>query len=259
MSTQEAVEHTAESLRKELGGYRPEFLVPGVWSTLETNCTQWAADISVGFYWAEVNKNLTQWRTEYKASTNANLLAEFDLPKFSAKPINSIIDKLLRQSKKKGTLEDLIPGQGPPIPIIGDIIRTRIKCPYIDGVEFLTTKLHDLSVKLRLEPVRERQGKIQGYYAQHINILHEVNYREGGHGQLTKIKCEIQIASSMASQMWEASHPLYEAVRSDVSSPESWQWKPDDPQFISNQLGHMIHLADGLLVQLRDSKKSRKA
>ena len=257
MSTPGIAKNTIADLHIELGKCRSEFQIPGFWMAFDGNSSQWAADISVGIFWREVRKRLTQWRSEYRSLTNSDLLANFELPDFVAKPSESIIDKLFRYYKKEA-LQNIIPAQGPPIPNIGDIVRTRIKCNYIDGVEFLATKLQTLSAELGLETQRERQGKIEGYFAQHINVSQEVIFREAGVGKLAQITCEIQIASSMASQMWQTSHPLYEAVRGDISQADIWQWKPDDPRFISNQLGHMIHLADGLLVQLRDSKKFKK-
>ena len=75
---------------------------------------------------------------------------------------------------------------------------------------------------------------------------------------MATINCEIQLASELATRVWDASHPLYEDARTRSASPEEWQWKPTDPHFIANQLGHMIHLADGLLVQLRDTQNPRK-
>lgn len=256
-NTQEPTKYTTDNLLIELGKLRPEFLTPGFWTTLDSNSSQWAADISVGFFWAEAKKRLQRWRSEYRSLTNADLLVGLELPSFVSKPSESISNKLLRKHKAH-KLQEAIPTQGPPVPIIGDIVRTRIKCQYIDGVEFLANKLQDLGEELGVVPKRERQGKIEGYFAQHINIRHEVNYREAGHGNLITVSCEIQIASSMASQMWQTSHPLYESVRSDITSPDNWQWTPNDPRFISNQLGHMLHLADGLLVQLRDSKNLKK-
>lgn len=257
-AAEKTIKNAYDDLLGELGKLRPEFLNPGFWDILDANCSQWAADISSGFFWAEAKKQLPHWRAEYRVLTSSDLLANLELPTFVSKPSQSIQNKLLRKHKLQ-SLQESIPTVGPPVPIIGDIIRTRIKCQYIDGVEFLANKLQSLGDELMVSPQRERQGKIEGYFAQHLNIRHDVNYREAGHGNLITISCEIQIASSMASQMWQTSHPLYENERNSVSSSaDSWQWKPDDPRFISNQLGHMLHLADGLLVQLRDLKKVKK-
>lgn len=258
MTTPKAAECTLEGMLEELSSLRADFALPGYWEALEANCEQWASDISAGFLWNEVNRRLAHWRSEYRAETNSDLLSSIDLPRFVAKPRKSVIEKLFRHYKAKKPLREIIPLDGPPIPLIGDLVRNRIRCVYIDGVEFLAGKLLSLANELAVPVTRERQGKIQGYFAQHLNIKYEVTFREAGHGTLAPIGCEIQVASTMASRMWEASHPLYESARLDSADPEDWQWNPNDPRFISNQLGHMIHLADGLLVQLRDSRKPRK-
>jgi len=100
-----------------------------------------------------------------------------------------------------------------------------------------------------------REGRIEGYFAQHITFEQSVILRIAGHEQIATLKCEIQLASELATRIWDASHPLYEDARIRRNSPSEWQWTPDDPRFIANQLGHMIHLADGLLVQLRDANR----
>jgi ppGpp synthetase/RelA/SpoT-type nucleotidyltranferase len=257
MSIKVTPSNTFDDLLVDLGKLRPEFIVPGFWEKLDSNCMQWASDVSAGFFWSEVKKRLPHWRAEYRSSTKADLLTGIELPLFVSKSSGSILNKLSRYNKKK-ELQNCVPLKGAPVPIIGDIVRTRIRCQYIDGVEFLASKLEELSTELNVAPRRERQGKIEGYFAQHINIEHDITYREAGHSILTKITCEIQIASALASQMWETSHSLYENVRSDMTLSDNWQWKPDDPRFISNQLGHMLHLADGLLIQLRDTKSTKK-
>jgi ppGpp synthetase/RelA/SpoT-type nucleotidyltranferase len=190
-STADASEITVESFQKVLADIRPEFRVPGFWDALNSNVLQWASDISVGNYWAEVKKRLPQWRAEYRSFANSDLLATFELPLFVAKPSDSLINKLLRYHKN-GNLQGHIPLEGAPIPIVSDIVRTRIKCQYIDGVEFLASKLHALGVELDISSERERQGKIEGYFAQHVNIRQEVIYREAGHGQIAKISCEME-------------------------------------------------------------------
>jgi ppGpp synthetase/RelA/SpoT-type nucleotidyltranferase len=230
---------------------RPEVAMPGFWSMLAQNSQRWSEELSVGPFWAAARAQLDQWRTEYRSNTAADLLASVGLPNFVSKSEASIQNKVARrfpegsESSQKAFLAD-----GPPIPQIGDLVRTRIACRYIDGVEFLSSKLVTLANEMGLSPVRSREGRIDGYFAQHITVSQEVIFRFVGQTQLANIACEIQVASEMATRMWDAAHPLYEQVREGTNDPEEWQWKPDDPRFISHQLGHMIHLADGLLVQL---------
>jgi len=250
---------TEEEWIRQLAELHPDARLPGFWTNVAQNCATWADELTAGPFWRTAAQRLDAWRAEYREKRGADLLIQIGLPPFVSKPEGSIRDKLFRHCKRK---DDYIrkafePG-GPPIPRLGDLVRTRVVCRYIDGVEFLATKLFDLAKEMGCLLDRTREGRITGYFAQHIMVHQEVFYRMASQSRPGKVVCEIQIATQMATQMWEAAHPLYESVRGEEADPEEWQWKPDDPQFIANQLGHMIHLADGFLVQLRQSRK-RKA
>ncbi|MGH8104473.1 MAG: hypothetical protein ACREJQ_08135 [bacterium] len=259
MANPGGIEFTEQEWLRQLAELRPEVRLPGFWANLAENCTRWAAELSVGPFWAQAKDRLDRWRMEYRAASEADLLTQPGLPPFTSKPEQSIRDKLFRRCKENGDhIQKAIAPAGPPLPRLGDLVRTRIACRYIDGVEFLASKLLDLAEEMGLSPSRRREGRIEGYFAQHVTVSQEVIFRLAGHGELTKVVCEVQIASEMATRMWDAAHPLYETVRGKGDAPEDWQWKPDDPRFISNQLGHMIHLADGLLVQLRRSIGTRR-
>ena len=83
-------------------------------------------------------------------------------------------------------------------------------------------------------------------------------YRFGVEVIQARIICEIQVATELSTTVWDTTHTLYEVSRDSDEVPEDWQWSPKDPRFISRQLGHMIHLADGLLVQLREASSFEK-
>lgn len=227
---------------------------PAYWNLIEENCTNWANEISGCPYWTTAKAKLQHWRTEFRSEFGSDLLVKSELPSFTSKGGDAIKSKVFRRIKESANNQIFL-ASGLPVPQIGDLVRTRISCRFIDGVEFLATKFAELARDMGLPVDRQKQGSISGYFAQHINVQLPVIYRAAGVTSMTEIKCEIQVASELATRMWDASHPLYEAVRSEYSKPEDWQWKPDDPRFISNQLGHMIHLADGLLVQLRNTSK----
>lgn len=259
MVSPRTTELTDEEWLRRLAELRPEVRLPGFWTNVAENCARWAAEVSVGPFWAQAKVRLDRWRMEYRAASQADLLTQPDLPSFLPKPEKSIYDKLFRRCKDvRDYIDKAIPREGPPVPRLGDLVRTRIVCRYIDGVEFLATKLMELADEMGLSPSRRREGRLEGYFAQHVTVSQDVIFRLAGYGELAKIICEIQIASEMATRMWDAAHSLYEIVRGTGDDPEDWQWKPDDPRFISNQLGHMIHLADGLLVQLRRSIRTRR-
>lgn len=259
MTTSTAAQISDDDLIRSIGVHRPDVLVPGYWDSLTQNCKRWADEISVGPYWHDAKNKCTYWRQEYRSEASSDLLSSPGLPSFVSKPVESTRSKLLRRCRQDSAfVGEAIQGIGPPVPNISDLVRTRVACRYIDGVEFLGTKLCELADEMGLTYLRERQGRLEGYFAQHITVTQDVIYRFGGISTQTKVVSEIQIATEFGTRMWDATHPLYESVRGKSADPASWQWKPDDPRFIANQLGHMIHLADGLLMQLRDSTKSTK-
>ena len=133
------------------------------------------------------------------------------------------------------------------------LVRARVECQYLDGVEFLASRIEESASELGIICERERQGRLQGYFAQHLWFEQRVIFRFGGGEELITIMCEVQIATALATRVWEGAHPIYEEWRVQSDEPEDWQWNPSDPRFTARQLGHMIHLADGLLVQLRNS------
>ena len=226
------------------------------WNIIDSNVKQWAKDVTIAPFWSEAGKELEKWRTEYRAETGSTLLSQASLPDFVPKSVGSSIDKLDRKFSKSEDSNHAFTS-GYPIPNIGDLIRVRLTCSYLDGVEFVAKKIMDLATLMDINAVHERQGKIEGYYAQHINISQDVILKVGGVPSVIKVECEIQIATDMSTKMWNTSHGLYERIRSAPSDAENWQWRSTDPRFISNQLGHMVHLVDGLLIQLRDSVKSK--
>lgn len=239
-----------------LSEVREELSGPDFFNVLGQNVARWAQQVTVGDFWVEAAARLPRWGTEYRSqvrSKSAPMLPRPGLPNFEAKSPTSIRDKLVRQCESRpAEFAALVPTKGPPVPQLNDLVRTRVSCSYVDGVDFLANKLADVADEMGVEPELSREGRIEGYFAQHLTVKQTVIYSVTGHEDIASIRCEIQLASQLATQVWQASHPLYEQVRGGSDTPEDWQWKPNDPRFTANQLGHMIHLADGLLVQLRD-------
>lgn len=239
---------------RELIEICPEVGIPGYWNNLEDNCSQWAEEMSVCPFWNEAKQRLDKWRSDYRSETKGALLAQEGMPKFVGKGEERIISKLYqRRLKNENYKSEVFPENRVPVPRLNDLVRTRISCQYIDGVEFLASRLFELMSEMELNPNRSREGRLEGYFAQHLTFYGDVYYRLGGSREPVSIICEVQIATDMSTIIWNATHRIYEATRESVEEAEDWQWQPQDPRFVSRQLGHMIHLADGLLVQLRES------
>lgn len=236
----------------------PELQIGGFWNALEENAIQWADDLSVSPFWKAVKEQQPKWSNEFQRNTSGSLLAGIGIPNFFPKKIVRVREKLLHDWERRGSSPDVsayFPLSGPPIPIVNDIVRTRVECQFLDGVEYFAAKLAGLASQMEIQGTRQRQGRLQGYFAQHFCFDQSVIFRFGGGDHLVKIQCEVQVATALATRIWEESHRTYEEWRVQVDEAEDWQWNPSDPRFTARQLGHMIHLADGLLVQLRDSAK----
>lgn len=229
----------------------PELNNATYWEVLEKNCSDWAKVVSVGPLWTEASARLHTWRDEFRQRTGDALLASHGLPTFAGKGAARTIEKC--KASVTATGPRLFKPKAAPIPRVNDLVRTRVECKYLDGVEFLGDKLEDLARELNVLDGRSREGRVGGYFAQHLYFKEDVFFRFGSVNRPAIIKCEIQLATRLGTMLWEVSHPLYERWRGTRERPEEWQWNPTDPRFIGRQLGHMIHLADGLLVQLRDA------
>ncbi|HEU5046522.1 MAG TPA: hypothetical protein VFT64_01625 [Rickettsiales bacterium] len=245
---------------RELAEYIENKNFPSFWNVLANNCTQWVIEASAQPFWQQAEEKLKEWSDEYKDMTGYPLLTQFSLPAFTAKPIASIQDKLFRQYQEYSGMNGKHDAFQSSIVDIAsrlhDLVRTRISCKYIDGAEFLATKFSQLAKDMNCYDERERKSQLRGYFAQHVVISINTTFRNGNQSLSLSIKCEIQIASELATQMWDATHDLYKQLRVKHTPNESWEWDAQSPQFIAEQLGHVIHLADGLLVRLREQLKS---
>ncbi|MFH0980320.1 MAG: hypothetical protein V2A79_02120 [Planctomycetota bacterium] len=245
-------------LRSELG-------IPGYWRSLTENCAQWAEETSVCPFWKEFDKRRSAWSNEFYQRTRGPLLAGVELPKFCGKGhdrIRTKIEQFTSGEKTEGEraekVKEFWPADGPPVPRLNDLVRTRVECQFLDGVEFIGSKLEELGRETSIEVRRHREGRLEGYFAQHLYFDHQVFFRFGGNPQPVTIQCEVQIATQLATRIWHGSHGVYEEWRGRRDAREDWQWNPKDHRFIARQLGHMIHLADGLLVQLRDARSGER-
>lgn len=247
---------TQQDWLEALHSHRKETGVPGYWDALEENCKQWADEVGVSPFWKAARDRSATWASEFRSGQGGDLLAEEGLPGFTGKTKERIHSKSYQASCED--VSSVWPASGAPVPKLSDLVRTRIQCRFVDGVEFLAGRLHELASSMDLKPEWNRRGSLQGYFAQHVYFKHSVFFRFGGGSQATTVTCEIQLATVMSTRVWDATHGIYEVWREKPENSDDWQWNPRDPRFLARQLGHMIHLADGILVQLRDAVRKSK-
>lgn len=228
---------------------------PGYWSSLAENAATWAREISAGHFWQSANTELESWRKEYLRDFGGTLSIG-SLPNFVGKSEPRLKEKTIEKIRRAKTVEigvQAIYDQHVPVPRLEDLVRVRLAVQFLDGVPFLARKILELAKKYDSNVEIEPKGSLNGYFAQHLTFRSQVFFRFGGPPVACDVTCEVQIATSLATHVWENSHALYENTRVTLERSEDWQWSPGDPRFLSRQLGHMIHLADGLFCNLRDN------
>lgn len=232
---------------------------PGYWLSLAQNTVDWAPEVSASPLWRRANSSLENWQKEYRREIGGTLFVGASLPAFVGKSEARIREKTIekiRRAESPGDEVKRLFNQPVPVPMLEDLVRVRLAVQFLDGVPFLAKRLFQLASELDLSPQIEAKGNLNGYFAQHLTFCTSVYFRFGAGNSLPcLVKCEVQIATALAKHVWENSHELYETTRVSLEKSEDWQWNPRDQRFLSRQLGHMIHLADGLFCNLRDNGK----
>ncbi|GAB3499480.1 hypothetical protein GCM10027399_24870 [Curvibacter fontanus] len=235
--------------------------IPGYWPSLAQNTEDWAPVVSASPLWRNANTQLESWQKEYRREIGGTLFVGPSLPPFVGKSEARIKEKTIEKIRRAQNAEDEIRrlfDQQVPVPGLEDLVRARLTVQFLDGVPFLANRLFHLANELGLSPQIEAKGSLNGYFAQHLTFRSQVFFRFGaGAATPCYVTCEVQIATALAKHVWENSHRFYETTRVNLERPEDWQWNPNDPRFLSRQLGHMIHLADGLFCNLRDRSNGK--
>lgn len=249
-----------EQLLLEIANTHPDVRLPGYWELLADQCKHWAGHASISPLWKAASDRLPSWVNEYRRKYHGPLKVDTGLPGFQGKGADRIRTKTIAayRAAKPEDKATLWPPGSPAVPQINDLVRTRVVVSYLDGIEFLATKLQATAKDLGTKMKTNRKASSSGYYALHLYFTEPFHFRINQVTQSVTIQCEVQIGTELATTLWNATHRVYEVWREIPGEDVGWEWKPDDPRFLSRQLGHMIHLVDGLLIRLRDQAARKK-
>ena len=214
-------------------------------------------------FWIEFQQNLREYNDEYYLTNEYNLLKVEKIP-LLLKSYDSLVNKTYR---KNILLNKNFPD--PPeynwilpenwFTSIKDLLRTSITVRYLDGVEFLANKIHELCNKHSYLFEVEYEAREEGYYAAHVTIKKNskiVDYNWDENEILFPI--EIQITTQLQEVIKSLLHKMYEEVRiadKEITSMK-WQWDYKTKEFSSNYLGHILHYVEGMILDVRDKQKS---
>lgn len=214
-------------------------------------------------FWRLLCRNLNEFNDEYYGEYGSDLLKEKKAPTVFKKPFLSFIDKVYRENIIDNENFPGEPTSGWITPEnwfskINDILRTTIVVRYLDGIEYLGTRLEALCSKhSRLVDKCHYLARIDGYYAAHLyfSIEFEIPGMKWD-TQRVNSSIEIQITTQVKEVIKDLLHPHYVRRRLKRSSEEDiWQWQYDSPEFATNYLGHIIHYVEGMMVGIRKGDK----
>jgi hypothetical protein len=228
-----------------------------------TVTTKMKGDFENSKLWVKLLENLKEYNDEYFKNTNYQLIRNYQ-PTIYIKPYQSFLLKTYR----KNILENKKWPEEPPdgwyltgnwLSRINDTIRTLIEVKYLDGVEFLITKIETLCKEQAVRFEYHLEARDEGYYAGHVYVTQQFEIPKiTWDTEIVTTKVEIQITTQLQEVIRQLLHNYYEENRKTPGKNEDWQWKFRSNEFSANYLGHILHYIEGMIVDVRDEFQREK-
>ena len=140
---------------------------------------------------------------------------------------------------------------------LNDLVRTTIYVRFMDGAPFLAERLAETTREHGVMSSIEYRSDATGYYAIHLSVALEAYVTGiGWEAELVNFDVEIQIATMTQWVLRTLSHDLYARQRVSRPDDDQWQWQPSGEPFQTSYLGHLLHYADGMMVELRKQSET---
>ncbi len=207
---------------------------------------------------------LLAWSGEYEHRTKCNLLSrgqpEIDL---QLKPWESFLSRTWRENVLKNTNWPEPPPGGWYSPDcwferVRDVVRTRLVVRYLDGVEFLATRLVQHADSVGQDSQLRTHAKEDGYYAMHVIVKQGFEVQTLNFAELEQ-RCsgvEIQLATELQRTIGELTHEHFQGRRETrPHADKKWQWDYRAPEFTPYYLGHLLHYIEGMIMQVREEDR----
>ena len=213
--------------------------------------------------WKDFCASYSGINQDFLLKKNGELFTNSAPPIVHIKPYNSVLTKLLRVNKLNNKCFPEMPNDGwvkfdSCCSRFKDIFRTTIVVKYIDGVEYVVDELnkmceHSPSVLKRCCDFEARE---EGYYAAHFCIQIKTSEYICKLG-VSSVWLEVQITTQLQDVIKKLLHKHYEKNRLDANKEDNknWKWDFASKEFSVNYLGHILHYLEGIIAELRISKK----
>jgi hypothetical protein len=228
-----------------------------------TVTTKMGSDFENSELWIKMLENLREYNDEYYITTNYQLFREYT-PAIVIKPYQSFLLKTYRKNilENKNWPEEPSGGWYRPenwLSRINDTIRTLFEVKYLDGVEFLISKIETFCKERKDRFEYHLEARDEGYYAGHVYITQQFEIPKiTWDTEIITTKVEIQITTQLQEVIRLLLHNYYEENRKSSDKNENWQWNFKSNEFSANYLGHILHYLEGMIVEVRDESRHVK-
>ncbi len=222
-------------------------------------------DLEKSEFWIQLTKNLREYDGEYYAQTGYNLFNQgFELV-LHKKSFESFLLKTFRKNIIDNECWPNEPKDRLILPNswysrINDIIRTLFEVKYLDGVEFIISKIKSICEKYGMEFKISYEATEVGYYAAHLYIRKNFEIpKVTWDTEWIDVSIEIQITTQIQEVIRKLLHKYYEDVRKRLEKEDiKWQWNYESDEFAANYLGHILHYVEGMIMEIRKKQEQKE-
>ena len=223
--------------------------------------TKMKSDFVTSTFWKEFNENLSDYNDQYFLDNKYDLLMHREIvPDILIKPFKSFLEKTYRKNILNNSNWPNEPDMGWLLPYkwysqINDILRTIIIVKYLDGVEFIINKIDNLSRECGLNCKTHLESRIDGYYAAHIYLKNQFEIPIGIKTEFINVSIEFQITTQLQEIIKQLLYSHYAKKRKIKSVNDDWQWDYQSDEFLANNLGHILHYVEGMIMEVREKQR----
>jgi hypothetical protein len=221
-------------------------------------------DFEKSGFWARLIDELSDYDQEYQLKHGYQLFMPKFTPELQTKSFESFLLKTFRKNILDNTKWPDEPDGGWFLPVnwlsrINDVIRTLFVVKYLDGVDFLRSKIENLCHDKNMPCETHVEAREEGYYAVHLysRCSFEVPKIDWDTEDVD-FSVEIQITTQLQEVIRRLLHKYYENRRRAIVKPEEkWQWNYRSEEFGANYLGHILHYVEGMIMDIREKQKGK--
>lgn len=218
-------------------------------------------------FWKRIKTELVNADFEYRRETGnrfcllAHPISSLDVDR---KPWKSVVDKAYRKNRRShpGSPNTVWVTPDNWLVTLRDVIRTTIVVRYLDCFERVGALIEEVAADVGVTyDSPDYEAREEGYYAVHWTILFPFRFPTQvlrSPVEVLQIPVEIQLCTQVQEVLRALTHIFYEERRgrSPSSTDPKWQWDSQCPQFVPNYLGHLLHYADGAIMNIRHGRSA---